>query len=64
MRIIYEGTMHGYIDYDLIWYGLTHYSNTVVFDYAWRMAVDMLPDVFKMWLAGKGYRYLVGEYVD
>ena len=64
MRIIYEGTMYDYIDYDLIWYGLTHYSNTVVFDYAWRMAVDMLPDVFKMWLAGKGYRYLVGEYVE
>ena len=64
MRMLYEGLILDYIDYDLAWYGLTHYSNTVVFDYAWRMAIDMLPDVFKMWIAGKDYKYLVGEYVD
>ncbi len=63
IRILYEEMMYGYIDYDLAWYGLTHYSNTVVFDYAWRMGISMLPDVFKMWIAGKDYKYLVGEYV-
>ena len=64
IRIIYESEMYGYIDYDLAWYGLTHYSNTVVFDHAWRMAIGLLPEVFKMWIAGKDYRYLVGEYVE
>jgi hypothetical protein len=64
IRIIYEGCIYGYIDYDLAWYGLTNYSDTVVFKYAWRMAIDLLPEVFKMWIAGKDYRWLVGEYVD
>lgn len=62
-KIVYRSIRYGYIDYDIVWYGLTHYNDTVLFETAFRYAIKMLPDVFVTWISGKGYKYLVGEYV-
>lgn len=63
MRIVYIYESEHYIDYDLAWYGLTTYDDTMLFKAAFRAGIKLLPDVFMMWIAGKDYKYLVGEYV-
>ena len=53
-----------YIDYDKAWYILKNYDNTVLFETAIKYAIELLPKVFIMWIAGKDYTYLVGEYLE
>jgi hypothetical protein len=62
MEIIHTYQSKGYIDYDRAWYGLVNYSNTILFKEAFIYAINLLPKAFTMWIAGKDYRYLVGEY--
>ena len=64
INIIYKAMHTGIIDYDLAWYGLETYNDTVAFKAAIKMAIEMLPEAFTMWIAGKDYKYLVGEYVE
>jgi len=52
------------IDYGAIWEGLTTYGDTVIFRYAWRWALDLLPEAVLAFVSGKGFGYLVGDYVD
>lgn len=64
IQIVYTYIDYGYIDYDKAWYILKNYDNTILFETAIKYAVELLPDVFVMWIAGKDYTYLVGEYLD
>lgn len=64
IQVVYTYIDEGYIDYDKAWYALSNYNNTVVFEAAFKYAIELLPKVFTMWIAGKDYTYLVGEYVD
>lgn len=64
LQIIYTQMSQGYIDYDKAWYALTHYNDTIAFETAFKYAIKLLPEVFTMWIAGKDYKYLVGEYVQ
>ena len=63
MEFIYEYIEEDDIDYSLAWHILTNYDDTILFETAYRYAIDILPDIFTMWVADKGYEYLVGEYV-
>lgn len=62
IQIVNTQEKEGYIDYDKAWYGLTNYSNTILFKKAFNYAIKLLPKVFTAWIAGKDYKYLVGEY--
>jgi len=64
IQVVYKYIITGEIDYGMSWYGLTHYNDTILFEKAFKYLIDMLPDIFVAWLAGKDYKYLVGEYVE
>jgi hypothetical protein len=64
IQVINKHLVYEELDFDLIWYGLRHYTDTVLFDYAWKWAVSLLPDAARAFIAGKGFEYLVGEYVQ
>ena len=63
MQIIYTYMSEGVIDYSKAWYGLTNYNDTILFEVGFKFAISMLPKAFTMWIAGKDYKSLVGEYV-
>lgn len=63
IQIIYTKLNDGYIDFDKALYGLQNYSDTILFDRAFKYLIDILPEIFVTWITGKGFDYLVGEYV-
>lgn len=63
IQIVYTNKTTGVIDYDKAIYALKNYDDTILFKTAFKYAINKLPDIFISWLAGKDYKYLVGEYV-
>ena len=61
--IVDKAVSYEIVDYAAIWEGLTTYQNTVIFNYAWKWATGMLPEAARAWISGKGFDYLVGDYV-
>ena len=62
MKVVYKAMSGDGIDYDVAWTALSKYHDTVLFEAALKFAIKLLPDVFRMWVSGKGFGYLVGEY--
>ncbi len=63
IQIIYTKINDGYIDFDLAWYAIDNYRDTVLFDRLVSYLIDILPEAFTAWITGKGLEYLVGKYV-
>ena len=63
IQIVYEYIRYGNINFDKALYAYETYKDTVLFKTAWDFAIELLPDAFLMWITGKDYKYVVGEYV-